>query len=243
MWGRPRRRTRTAVEVLSESAVIRTAWSRALRRRSGERSLRMPEPLTAVVGVDRQGSSGEARPGFDLLVEFGQDEQFDCRGGRHDARGLVRDRRPGAKVERQECGFASELGDQRGGGGLGCSLALSCAYHWTSRRAWPRNLRMPLSLAACQRGDSIAPWRGAFRVGGSGRGDWLVATMVHYGRVRRQEVGDGGRGGGVDRWVVGAGALAGVAGLTVAASAVMAHFITRPRPLGHVPGIVGHADR
>jgi fermentation-respiration switch protein FrsA (DUF1100 family) len=40
----------------------------------------------------------------------------------------------------------------------------------------------------------------------------------------------------VDRWVLGAGALAGVAGLTVAASAFMAHYITRPRPLGHASG-------
>lgn len=40
----------------------------------------------------------------------------------------------------------------------------------------------------------------------------------------------------MDRWGLGAGAVAGVAVLTVAASAVMAHQITRPRPLGHAPG-------
>lgn len=49
----------------------------------------------------------------------------------------------------------------------------------------------------------------------------------------------GGRNDGgmrVDRRVLGAGALAAVAGLTVAAAAYMAHRITAPRPLGHAPG-------
>ncbi|MFN8539809.1 MAG: alpha/beta hydrolase [Thermomicrobiales bacterium] len=40
----------------------------------------------------------------------------------------------------------------------------------------------------------------------------------------------------MERWVWGVGAAAGVVGGTVAAAAVMAHFITRARPLGHAPG-------